>query len=185
MIAILQKIIHAVAAVAPTVANIALPGSGTLVEGLMRAVTGDNDRVPIEQVAEKIQDNPQLMIELQRLAVEREIGLARAEAEKAKADTERIKAVNATMNAESKSEKWPQYAWRPFNGFLFGLSIVLIYFVLPLTGKMIPAVPHEIWIGWGAVLGVTTWDRGKEKRTKAGDVKQGLIAGAIGAIRGK
>ena len=92
-------------------------------------VTGDNDSVPIDQVAQKIQQNPALMVELQRLAVEREIGLARAEAEKAKADTERVRAVNATMSAESKSEKWPQYAWRPFNGFLFGLAIVLIYFV--------------------------------------------------------
>jgi hypothetical protein len=117
MNAIVKKIIQGVAAVAPTVANIAVPGSGTLVHDLMRAVTGDNDRVPIDQVAQKIQQNPALMVELQRLAVEREIGLARAEAEKAKADTERVRAVNATMSAESKSEKWPQYAWRPFNGF--------------------------------------------------------------------
>ena len=88
-------------------------------------------------------------------------------------------------SGKSEIEKWPQYAWRSFNGFLFGLAIVLIYFVLPLAGKTIPAVPHEIWIGWGAVLGVTTWDRGKEKRTKAGDIKPGLIAGAISAILGK
>jgi len=53
------------------------------------------------------------------------------------------------------------------------------------VGKTIPAVPHEILIGWGVVLGVTTWDRGKEKRTKAGQIKPGLIAGAISAIRGK
>ena len=82
MNAILKKIIQGVAAVAPTVANIAVPGSGTLVHDLMRAVTGDNDSVPIDQVAQKIQQNPALMVELQRLAVEREIGLARGPRQK-------------------------------------------------------------------------------------------------------
>lgn len=174
---VLSKIIGGVAAVAPTVANLVVPGSGSLVHTLMRAVTGDGPETPIEKVAAKIEADPKLFLELQTKAMDHE---ARMEEIKAK----KLATVNTTMQAESKSEHWPQWLWRPFNGFLFGLAVVLIYFVLPLAGEEIPSVPQWIWIGWGAILGVTTWDRGKEKRVAAGEVKQGLITGVIKAIKG-
>jgi holin (3TMs family) len=174
----LSKIIGGVAAVAPTVANLVMPGSGTLVHSLMRAVTGDGPETPIDAVAAKIEADPKLFIELQRLSMDHEARMAEVEAKK-------LATVNATMQVESKSEHWPQWMWRPFNGFLFGLAIVAIYFVLPLAGKTLPAVPPSIWIGWGAILGVTTWDRGKEKRAAAGETKTGLVEGVIKAIKGK
>lgn len=173
----LSKIFGGIAAVAPTVANLVIPGSGSLLHTIMRSVTGDTAETPIEETAKKIEADPKLFLELQTKAMDHEARMADIEAKK-------LATVNATMQAESKSEHWAQWLWRPFNGFLFGLAIVAIYFVLPLMGKTLPTVPPSIWIGWGAILGVTTWDRGKEKRAKAGEIKPGLITGVIKAIKG-
>ncbi len=175
---ILEKVLGGVKAIAPTVANALLPGSGMLVHGIMRAVTGDDPETPIEEVAQKIANDPKLALELQTKVMDHEVRMAEIDAKK-------MATVNQTMQAEAKSEHWAQWSWRPFNGFLFGISIVAIYFVLPLVGKNVPEVPQWIWIGWGTILGVTTWDRGKEKRAKVGEKKTGMIASAINAIRGK
>ena len=178
---ILSKIIKGVAAVAPTVANLALPGSGMLVHSLMRTVTGDGEDTPIADVAAKIEADPALFVELKRVAADREIRLREL-------GSKDLETVNLTMQAESKSEHWPQWSWRPYNGFLFGTAVVLIYFLLPLLGKTVPEVPQWIWIGWGAILGVTTWGRGKEKRAKAVEESAGLgqrIGGFFNAVRGK
>ena len=174
----LSKILGGVAAVAPTVANLVMPGSGSLVHTLMRAVTGDNTDTPIEEVAKKIEADPKLFLELQTKAMDHEARMADIEAKK-------LATVNATMQVESKSEHWPQWSWRPYNGFLFGTAVVCIYFVLPLCKIPVPEVPQWIWLGWAAILGVTTWDRGKEKRITAGETKTGLVAGVIKAIKGK
>lgn len=174
---VFETILEGVKAVAPTVANLVVPGSGTLVHGLMRAVTGDGPETPIEAVAQKIAADPALMVQLQEKAMDHEARLAEIEARK-------LETVNATMRAESQSERWPQYSWRPFNGFTFPLAVLLIYAALPAFGKTVPDVPEMVWIGWLSILGVATWDRGKEKRTKAGETKPGLIAGAIKALRG-
>jgi hypothetical protein len=63
--------------------------------------------------------------------------------------------------------------------------VLCIYFLLPALGKSVPEVPQWVWVGWLSILGVATWDRGKEKRAKAGDQPLGLIASTIEAIRGK
>lgn len=171
-----SKIADGLKAIAPTVANFIVPGSGTLLEGLMRAVTGDS-KSDIEAVAAKIEADPKLYVELQKMAIEREVSLAQIDAAK-------LATVNATIQAESKSERWPQYSWRPVNGFAYPLAVILIYFLLPLLGKATPDVPQWIWVGWLSILGVAVWDRGKEKRAKAGEHKTGLLEGAIKAIRG-
>jgi len=170
-----SKIVDGVKAVAPTVCNLVVPGSGTLLEGLMRAVTGDKDS-EIEAVAAKIEADPALYVQLQTKALEQEVSLAQIDATK-------LATVNATMQTESKSEKWPQYSWRPFNGFAYPISVICIYFVLPLAKVTVPDVPQWIWVGWLSILGVATWDRGKQKRAEAGESTDGLIATAIKAIK--
>ena len=174
---VLNKILTGVKTVAPIAANLVVPGSGSIVEGLMRAVTGDSETTPIEAVAEKIANDPALMVQLQEKAMEHEARLAQIEANK-------LASVNQTMQAETKSEHWPQYSWRPFNGFMFPLAVVLIYFGLPAFDQIVPDVPQWVWVGWLSILGVATWDRGKEKRARAGENKTGLLEGAIKAIRG-
>ena len=177
MSSVFEKILSGVKVVAPTVANLVVPGSGALLDGLMRAVTGDGPDAPIEAVAEKIAADPALMVRLQEKAMDHEARLAEIDANK-------LESVNETMRAESRSEKWPQYSWRPWNGFLFPVAVLLIYFVLPICKSPVPDVPYWVWAGWLAILGVATWDRGKEKRAKAGEERAGLFEGAIKALRG-
>lgn len=172
----LDMVVSGIGAIAPTVANYVMPGSGPVLHDLMRSITGDSADEPIEQVAAKINADPKLFLELQRQAMDHEVKLQQVKAQN-------LATVNATMQAEAKSEKWPQYTWRPFNGFLYGLAVVAIYFFLPLAGKTVPDVPEFIWLGWGAILGVTTWDRGKVKRAGAGNQKPGMIEGVIRAIK--
>lgn len=173
---VFTKIVDGIKTVAPTLCNIALPGSGLVLEGLMRGVTGDKDS-DIETVAAKIDADPKLYLEFQTKALEQEVSLAQIDANK-------LATVNATMQTESKSEKWPQYSWRPFNGFAYPLAVILIYFILPLAKVEVPTVPQWIWIGWLSILGVATYDRGKEKRAKAGDTSLGVASNIIKAVKG-
>lgn len=173
---VLNEIVDGIKNIAPTVANLVMPGTGPLLHTLMRAVTGDGES-PIEKVAETIKADPKMYLELQRVSADREVRIRECESKD-------LETVNITMRAEGKSEHMPQWLWRPFNGFLFPLAIIAIYFVLPWTESEVPDVPQWIWIGWGAVLGVTTWDRGKEKRLKAGENGLGIIGNAIKAIKG-
>lgn len=174
---LLDTIMDGIKAVAPTVANLVLPGSGPLLHSLMRKVTGDGAEVPIEDVAAKIAQDPAMYLQLETLAAEKEVRLAEIAAGN-------LRTVNETMREEAKSEHWPQFSWRPFNGFCFPLAVILVYFVLPMAGKTVPDVPQWVWAGWLSILGVATWDRGKAKRAAAGEQKPSLLAGAINAIRG-
>lgn len=89
------------------------------------------------------------------------------------ANSANIQAVNTTMQAESKSEHWMQWAWRPFNGFLFGVtlfcnyalptlinSLILPFLSIAHTAILSNPVPEGVFMAWGAVLGVTAWHRG-------------------------
>lgn len=69
--------------------------------------------------------------------------------------------INATMQAETTAEHWPSYSWRPFCGFVFGVTFFGVYFILPLLKLPVPVVPTEAWMSIGAVLGVASWFRGK------------------------
>ncbi|KKN52312.1 hypothetical protein LCGC14_0614070 [marine sediment metagenome] len=94
----------------------------------------------------------------------------------AQEDSKRLAVVNATMQSESMSGSWMQRAWRPFNGFLFGLTIWCDYFlfqVLTAAFKIdmdISHVPMPVYLLWSTVLGVTAYTRGKEKIAKTGSL---------------
>lgn len=180
---ILKKVIDGVKAAAPTVANYVVPGSGSLVERLMRKVSGD-DTSEIEMVAQKIEADPALMVELIREAMDYEAKLADIGLKKEEVEAKKLESVNVTMREESKSEHWPQYSWRPWNGFTWPPTIFAIYFVLPMLNKTVPDVPVWIWMGWLSILGVAVWGRNKEKLAKAGSSSSGIIASTISAIRG-
>lgn len=77
------------------------------------------------------------------------------------ADAQALQAVNATMQAEAKSDHWPTYMWRPVCGFAFAAVWLGDYFVLPLLHTPVPTVPAEAWVAMGAILGVASWYRGK------------------------
>jgi hypothetical protein len=87
--------------------------------------------------------------------------------------------VNQTMQIESKSEHWPQYSWRPFWGFVSAVAFLAVCVFCCILGyravmgsdpTALATIPQLIssfatlFAIPGAILGVTAWHRGKEKR---------------------
>jgi len=96
----------------------------------------------------------------------------RLEFEKAVMDTATAQqeAVNATMQAEAKSEHWMQYSWRPTIGFTFAAVIINNYIFLPYLaafGLRSIIIPEGIWSAMLVVLGVAAGTRGLEKWQKS------------------
>jgi hypothetical protein len=123
----------------------AASGIGSLAKDLRSAITG-KDTIPGD-----------IQVQLETIAANLEDG-------EQKVAAAAIEAVNATMQAESKSEHWMQWSWRPFVGFIFGFTFIGVYFVLPFIEIPIPTIPSEAWLMLGAVLGVASWHRGAQKR---------------------
>jgi hypothetical protein len=118
-----------------------------------------------DEVSVALQTNPDAAVKLKQIEKERQVELQGLAVQHAgnvlAAETAQVQAVNQTMQVEAKSEKWPTYSWRPFCGFVFGISFFGVYFVLPLLKLPVPSIPFEAWAALGAVLGVASWFRGK------------------------
>lgn len=138
------------------------------VVNVAKNVTGKEDPKEAEEI---LSGNPDLALEFQKEVHTYEISLAREE-------TERIKAINRTMQAESKGEGIQSF-WRPFNGVMFAITLFLDYFgsqvamlIFDYIGNGIPNdfswthIPAGIYSLWALVLGVYVVSRGKEKVTQ-------------------
>jgi hypothetical protein len=83
------------------------------------------------------------------------------------------------MQAEASSERWPQYSWRPYWGFISGTAFGFVVVLCCILGynavidkntealRMIPELVTAfatLFAIPGAILGVTAWHRGKAKR---------------------
>lgn len=134
----------------------ALGGPGGAAIGKMIAsAVGANSEQP-EDIMAAMTQNYEALVKLREIEAQLALGMRQA-------DSNDLAAVNATMQAEAKSEHWAQWSWRPFNGFAFGTTMFGCYFVLPLLEQPVPNVPFEAWAAWGAILGVASWWRGKAK----------------------
>ena len=75
-------------------------------------------------------------------------------------------AINATMQAESKSEHWAQWLWRPTIGFTFSGILVNNYILVPYMAQHgvtpIP-IPPEVWSAMLVILGASAAGRSWEK----------------------
>lgn len=80
---------------------------------------------------------------------------------------ETVKAVNTTMQAETTAEHWPTYSWRPFCGFIFGITFFGNYFILPACKIQSVPIPTEAWGTMAAILGVASYFRGKAQADPA------------------
>jgi len=137
-----------------------IPGAGIAGDLISKAL--DCDPTP-DSVAAAMKSDPDAGLKLAKIESDNKAMLEREY-------TARLEAVNATMQAESQSEHWMQWSWRPFVGFIFGLSFFGVYFVLPLAKIPVPSIPSEAWMMVGAILGVASWHRGaaKVKMAKSG-----------------
>ena len=136
----------------------AAEGIGSLGKDLRAAITGKSV-ISSEEI-----------VELEKIAAALEEGENRI-----------VVAVNQTMQAEANSEHWPQYSWRPFWGFVsglaFGFVVALCCFLAyraiiaghPESLSMIPQLVSAfatLFAIPGAILGVSAWHRGAEKRER-------------------
>lgn len=145
------------------------------VVGLAQKLTGKED--PQEAITALEQD-PALALQFQQSLMSYSLELERE-------NTRRLEVVNATMVAESKSEHWMQWSWRPFNGYLFGITLFMNYvfpnlanmFIALKSNYLVPGViPEMVLMAWATVLGVTAWHRGVAKRVAIGEVKQSNVS---------
>lgn len=149
--------------VAPTIGSLLGGSVGASVGGLISTALGVDNTPSAVSVA--LMNDPQTMIKIKELENSHEERLKEIQLEENRLDaqqaTQAISDVNKTMQAEAASEHWPTYSWRPFNGFLYGITIFGCYVVLPLAHIPVPEIPTEVWMGWSAILGVASYFRGK------------------------
>ena len=148
---------------APLIGTVIGGPAGAAVGALVSATLGtDNNPSAVQQA---LASNPDVALKLAQLEVDQRIQLQSltltAEQNRLSAETAQLGSVNATMQVEATAEHWPTYAWRPFIGFVFGIMSLGVYFILPLMHIVIPTIPTEAWMAFGAILGVASWHRGK------------------------
>jgi len=170
--------------VAPIAAGIVLPGSGSIVSGLMDSVLKDNDikteALSDEDKAMIISKKPELLADLKAKAYALEAEIAREQ-------TKNMQTVGETMQAELKDGRWYQRAWRPWCGFLFPTAVLGVYVAWPIIRALLMVshptlalagdidVPASLWVAWCGILGVAVYGRNQEKMAGK-DATQGVLA---------
>ena len=139
-----------------------MPGIGDWIkngaQGIIQGITGG-----ASDLIKDFKADPNKVIDhdarLQELASNATTKLAEL-AEQAEAN------INATMQAESKSEHWLQFSWRPLIGYAFCAILVNNYILLPYFGKLgivsIP-IPDNVWSAMLVILGASAAGRSLEK----------------------
>lgn len=154
---------------------------GTLASLVAGAFGLSPDAKP-EEIMAAIEKDPQAAIKLKEIETNAKVEIHRLNVQLAiqesQQETVRLQAVNATMQSESKSEHWPQWAWRPYWGFISGTAfLVVCTFICFLAYKAvvlrdsnaIGSIPiiigafTSLFSIAGAVLGITAWGRNKLK----------------------
>lgn len=184
-----------------------VPGVGTAAGGAVGAMIASvlgSENTP-DAIHAAIAADPQAAIKLAQIEADNRTQLAQIASAQAiatiQAETAQIQSVNQTMQAEGKSEHWPQWSWRPYIGFCTGTAFLVLTVLVSMlawqavSGKdaaalaMIPQLVSAFAVLFsvpGAILGVASWHRGKTKRIAAGEAPEpGMVDKAIGAIRGK
>ena len=93
-----------------------------------------------------------------------------AEIESRKADSADIASVNEVLKADSQGSSYWQKNHHAYETSFTLLMVAAIYVVLPAAKVPVPAVPGDVWIMIGAILGVAAWHGGAAlvARAKAG-----------------
>lgn len=110
-------------------------------EGVVDIVKQVTGIVDPEQAVEALKADSQLQFKFKEMVLMYQF---KFEQEK----TKQIQAVNQTMQAEANSEHWMQWAWRPFNGFMFGITLFL--------GYIVPALVNVVLAAFGVTDTITT-----------------------------
>lgn len=167
-------------------AALPIPG-GAALGSMIASVFGGNADDPAS-LNRAIQANPEAAVKLKEIEANHKAELERIAMQRASnelaADTARIASVNQTMQAESKSGGLPAF-WRPFWGIIsaiaFFIQVSAISYLLvykPEQAGVAISALSSLSIFWGvplAILGVSAYHRGVEKRTMAGEKVSGIV----------
>lgn len=171
------------------VAGLGLPALGASLGGpaggalgtIIASTLGLSDATP-ESIAKAVATNPDNIVKLRELEVMERIRTREIDADESikfrQADSADISTVNASIQAESKSEHWPQWSWRPSVGFAvafditaLGVTVVASYGYAMVSGitrhlellpGMLTAMATVLAIPL-PILGIASWWRGKQK----------------------
>lgn len=155
------------------------PAGGTVGALISSALGVENEP---SAIVKALETDPQAAVKLAEIEATQRVELERLAVEQATNemvnDTQRILAVNQTMQVEGKSEHWVQYTWRPFWGFISGFAfLVVCVFVCTLgykaivegnadaIGMIAPTIAAftTLFAIPGGIVGVASWKRGNEK----------------------
>jgi Holin of 3TMs, for gene-transfer release len=163
--------------VAPMLGTLIGGPAGAAVGGMVASALGAKSTP--EAVNKAIKENPQWALKLAQVEADQKVRLQELTTEQAKieisAQAQTTAEVNATMRAESVSEKWPQYSWRPAIGFAVAFALILsvttvfmAYFAaffgraegLQYLPGILGAVAALLAVA-SPILGIASWFRGK------------------------
>jgi cytochrome c biogenesis protein CcdA len=126
---------------------------------------------PADQVVAALQADPNLVLQFQKAVLDQQVTFEQLAVQNA-AD------VNKSMQAESASNHWPTYSWRPAIGFAVAIvlvscaGVILVAYGGVILAKrdatplayipgMLGAVAALLGAGAMPVLGIASWFRGK------------------------
>ena len=168
----LKGIVPALVGVAGTA--VGGPAAGGVLATIARSITGAGEDDDLDDVASRIFGDPAAMVEMEKLAVERQKNEDDARLREIALEIEGQRLVNETMRAELAAEDSWSRRWRPYFGFVagtaFGIQVLGVTYVMVTGGdpNLIAAVAGltVIWAPAMAVLGINGWTRGAEKKAK-------------------
>jgi len=163
-----------------------IPG-GTVIGSMIASVFGGDADDP-DSLSRAIQTNPQAAIKLKQIEAEHKTELERIAMQRVAnalaADTARLETVNKTMQVEAGQGGLSAF-WRPFWGILsaiaFFIQVSAISYLLvckPEQAAIAISALSSLSVFWGvplAILGISAYHRGVEKRIKAGERSSSMV----------
>lgn len=172
--------VEEVAKYAPAVATaLGGPAVGGITAGASKMVTGflgveDDPGALVKALGDPAKRDALIKLNNEH---ERELLSLRLQAEKAQAEeaTKQLQAVNATAQAELAAEPGFRTNWRPFNGWMMGISLSAVNIGMVALAFMSPdqldtIIDVLIWsvAAQGAVQGINIKQRSNDKRLRLG-----------------
>lgn len=152
----------AVAKAAPLLGTLIGGPAGTAIGGLIASELGVAAQP--DAVSQALATNPDAAVKLRQIEADHDVQIKQLAMQQAgndlAAETARIQSVNATMQAEAKSDHWPTYAWRPFIGFMFGGYLASMW-LLPLFQVQPVTLSPDLTLTVGGILGIASYFRGR------------------------
>lgn len=176
-----------VADAAPLVGGLLGGPAGGAVGGLVARALGSEESP--DKVLQAFQGDPEARAKLQKLEQEHERDLLSMRLE---AENTRLAEINKTMRAEYGHEGVYKSGWRPFIGWVFGLSILalvaaMVYAVVDdpsiIANESFTGLLTWLFVTMAAVLGVNIDRRSRDKQVAAGKSPSGgVFKGLLGRL---